>query len=201
MELLQENFIDMRVESTICQESVSFVNETNDREAYPKRWVAALVQMNCEKKVAAKLDKMGFANYVPVQQEEHQWSDRKKKIDRIVIPMVVFVRLAQNEEDEFRRLSFIIKFITYPGSKELTTPIPDEQIEKLKFLLHNADAKVSIVENLKVGDKVRLVRGPMKGLEGELSYVEENKPIVAIRIDRLGYACVSIEKINLERIK
>ena len=63
--------------------------------------------------------------------------------------------------------------------------------------MHNADAKVSIVENLKVGDRVRLVRGPMKGLEGELSYIEENKPIVAIRIDGLGYAYVSVEKINL----
>ena len=189
------------VEGDIRKEQDSFVNGTNDREARPKRWVAALVQMNSERKVAAKLDKMGIVNYVPIQQEEHQWSDRKKKIDRIVIPMVVFVRLAQDEEDGFRRLSFILKFITYPGSKELTTPIPDGQIEKLKFLLHNADAKVSIVENLKVGDKVRLVRGPMKGLEGELSYVEENKPIVAIRIDGLGYACVSIEKINLERIK
>lgn len=190
----------MKVERKVCKLNDSFVNVTNDGEAYPKRWVAVLVQMNCEKKVAAKLDKMGIANYVPVQQEEHQWSDRKKKIDRVVIPMVIFVRLAQNEEDKFRKLSFILKFITYPGSKELATPIPNEQIEKLKFLLHNADAKVSIVENLKVGDKVRLVKGPMKGLEGELSYIEENKPIVAIRIDGLRYACVSVEKVNLEVI-
>ena len=50
-------------------------------------------------KVAAKLNKMSVANYVPVQQEEHQWSDRKKKIDRVVIPMVVFVRLRKNEEE------------------------------------------------------------------------------------------------------
>ena len=101
---------------------------------------AAIVHLNSEKNGVAKLDKMGVANYVPVQQEEHQWSDWKKNLDRIVIPMVVFVRLAQDEEDDFRRLSFILKFITYPGSKELATPIPDEQIEKLKFLLHNADA-------------------------------------------------------------
>ena len=40
----------------------------------------------------------------------------------------------------------------------------------------------------------------MKGLEGELSYIEKNKPIVAIRIDGLGYACVSVETINLEMI-
>ena len=188
------------MEGNIQRKEGSFVNGTNEREAHPKRWVAALVQMNCEKKVAAKLDKMGIANYVPVQQEEHQWSDRKKKIDRVVIPMIIFVRLTKDEEDKFRRLPFIIKLLTYPGARELATPIPDEQIEKLKFLLHNADAKVSIVENLKVGDRVRLVRGPMKGLEGELSYIEENKPIVAIRIDGLGYACVSVEKINLEII-
>ncbi len=150
--------------------------------------------------IAKNLDKLGIENYVAVQTEEHQWSDRKKKINRIVIPMVVFVRLAQDEEDEFRRLPFILKFITYPGSKELATPIPDEQLERLKFLLHNADAKVTIVENLKVGDKVRIIGGPMKGLEGELSHIEENKPVVAIRIDGLGYACVSLEKTNLELI-
>ena len=188
------------VESENRKGKGSLVNGTNDREAYPKRWVAALVHSNCEKKVATKLEKLGIENYVAIQTEEHQWSDRKKKIDRIVIPMVVFVRLAKNEEDEFRRLPFIMKFITYPGAEELATPIPDEQIEKLKFLLHNADVKVSIVENLKVGDRVRLVRGPMKGLEGELSYIEDNKPIVAIRIDGLGYACVSVEKNNLEVI-
>ena len=190
----------MKVESEVCKLNDTFVDGTNDGEACPKRWVAALVQMNCEKKVAAKLDKLGIENYVAIQTEEHQWSDRKKKIERVVIPMVVFVRLAKNEEDEFRRLSFILKFITYPGSKALATPIPDEQIEKLKFLLHNAHAQVSIVEGLKVGDRVRLVRGPMKGLEGELSHIEENKPVVAIAIEALGYSCVSVEKIDLELI-
>ena len=190
----------MRVESEIPKLNDSFVNGTNDGVAYPKRWVAVLVQMNCEKKVAERLDKLGVENYVPIQQEEHHWSDRKKRIDRVVIPMVVFVRLAKDEEEKFRRFSFILKFIKYPGSKELATPIPDEQIERLKFLLNNADTKVSIVENLKVGDKVRLVGGAMKGLEGELSHIEENKPIVAIRIDGLGYACVSVEKFNLEII-
>ena len=59
-----------------CAESL--VNGTNDREACPKRWIAALVQMNCEKKVASKLDKLGITNYVPIQKEVHQWSDRKK---------------------------------------------------------------------------------------------------------------------------
>ena len=178
--------------------NVPSAHGTDDGEALPKRWVAALVQMNSEKKVAAKLDKLGVENYVAVQREIHLWSDRKKKIDRVVIPMVVFVRLSKIDEDAFRRLSFILKFITYPGAKELATPIPDEQIEKLKFLLHHADNPVQVVDQLKAGDKVRLIRGPLRGLEGELSYIENNKPIVAIRINGLGYACVNVDKTNIE---
>lgn len=131
---------------------------------------------------------------------EYQWNDRIKKIERIVLPMVVFVRLDQYEEDVFCRLSFILRLRTYPDSAELATPIPDEQLEKLKFFLLNKDAKVLIVKHHKVGDNVRLAKGPMKGLDGELSHSEENKPNVAIRIDGLGCACANVEKVNLEVI-
>jgi hypothetical protein len=32
----------------LYKEQGPFVNVTNDREAYPKRWIAVLVQVNCE---------------------------------------------------------------------------------------------------------------------------------------------------------
>lgn len=41
-----------------CAESL--VNGTNDREAYKKRWVSVLVQMNTERKTAQKLEKLGY---------------------------------------------------------------------------------------------------------------------------------------------
>ena len=186
------------VESDVRKEISSFVNGTNDREAYPKRWVAALVQMNCEKKVAAKLDKMGIANYVPIQKEEHQWSDRKKRIDRVVIPMVVFVRLAKDEEDEFRRLPFIIRFITYPGAKELATPIPDEQIESLKLLLANAESKVGFTENIEIGDPIKIINGPLKGLSGFCCGLNQSE--IAIHLELLGFATVCISKNCIEKI-
>lgn len=187
------------VESDVRKERSSFVNGTNDREAYPKRWVAALVHTNCEKKVATKLEKLGIENYVAIQTEEHQWSDRKKKIDRVVIPMVVFVRLTQNEEDEFRRLPFIIRFITYPGAKELATPIPDEQIESLKFLLANAESKVGFTENIEIGDPIKIINGPLKGLSGFCCGLNQSE--VAIHVEILGFATTYISKSNIEIIK
>ena len=51
---------------------------TGEGVAHSKRWYVALVRMHHEKKVAERLDKMGIENFVPVQQEVHQWSDRRK---------------------------------------------------------------------------------------------------------------------------
>ena len=168
------------------------VSVTTDREAHPERWVAALVQMCTEKKVGDRLTKLGIENYVPTQTEIHQWSDRKKKIERVVIPMVVFVRADEATERTLRMQSFIRKILTYPGQTAAAV-IPDEQIDRLKFMLKQTDSPVELMpENLRVGDRVRIVRGALKGLEGELCKSVPEKSMVAIRIDGLGYACVSV---------
>ena len=186
------------VEGENSKEKCSLVNGTNDREAYPKRWIAVLVQVNCEKKTATRLGKVGYETYIPTQQEVHQWSDRKKKVDRLIMPMVVFVRATENEEEWLRNQSFIHKLLALPGSdedkKKFSTPIPDNQIERLKFLLENAETEVSIVSNFKVGDSVRVTSGPLKGLEGVVSAADEKSSIVGVLIDGLGYACVKIAK-------
>ena len=168
------------------------VSVTTDREAHPERWVAALVQMCTEKKVGDRLMKLGIENYVPTQTEIHQWSDRKKKIERVVIPMVVFVRADEATERILRMQSFIRKILTYPGQTSAAV-IPDDQIDRLKFMLKQSDSPVELMpENLRVGDRVRIVRGALQGLEGELCKSVPEKSMVAIRIDGLGYACVSV---------
>ena len=174
----------------------SLVNGTNDREAYPKRWIAVLVQVNCEKRSATRLNKVGYETYIPTQQEVRQWSDRKKKVDRLIMPMVVFVRATVREEEWLRNQSYIFKLLALPGTDEdkkgFATTIPDCQIERLKFLLENAETEVTIISSLKVGDSVRVASGPLKGLEGVVSEADEKSSIVGVLIDGLGYACVKI---------
>ena len=176
----------------------SLVNGTNDREACPKRWIAVLVQVNCEKRTATRLSKVGYETYIPTQQEVHQWSDRKKKVDRLIMPMVVFVRATVREEEWLRNQSYIHKLLALPGTDEdkkgFATTIPDCQIERLKFLLEHAETEVTIVSNFKVGDSVRVASGPLKGLEGVVREADEKSSVVGIQIDGLGYACVKITK-------
>ena len=178
--------------------SKSVVFGTTDREAHSVRWVAALVQMCTEKKVGDRLKKLGIENYVPTQTEIHQWSDRKKKVERVVIPMVVFVRVDEATERTLRMQSFIRKILTYPGQTAAAV-IPDDQIDRLKFMLKQADSPVELMpENLQVGDRVRIVRGALKGLEGEFCKSVPEKSMVAIRVDGFGYACVSVSVGDLE---
>ena len=173
---------------------------TTDREACPKRWVAVLVQMCLEKKVGERLTKLGIENYVPTQTVIRQWSDRKKKVERVAIPMVIFVYVDVKTERNLRMLSFIRKILTYPGQTAAAV-IPDDQIERLKFMLKQSDSPVEMLEQpLQVGDKIRIARGVLQGLEGELTQCANGKLMVAIRIETLGYACVSISVEDLERI-
>ena len=176
---------------------VSTVDVTDDREAHPKHWVAALVQMRSEKSVGKKLHDMGIENFVPTQSEIHQWSDRKKKVERVAIPMIVFIRAEEKIIKELTYHPFIHKLLTAPGER---TPaiIPDVQIENLKFMLRQSESQVEIKERIfKTGDHIRIIRGPLKDLEGELCKVETDKPMVAVLIDSLGYACISIDKADI----
>ena len=182
-----------------CEESL--VNGTNDREAHPKFWIAALVQMNCERKSAEKLSKLGISNYVPIQEEIHQWSDRRKKITRVVIPMVVFVRVDEIERNLVRDLSFIYKLITYPGQSQPAI-IPDSQISQLQFMVDNSKDQIVFKESsLCIGDTIKVIRGPLKGLTGSVCQTEDKKLMVAVRLDFLGYACVNIPITDIEQIK
>ena len=189
------------VQTNLPSFSDSIVDGTTDREAHPKRWIAALVQSCTEKRVGARLDKLEVENYIPTQTEIHQWSDRKKKIERIVIPMIVFIHTDEMTERRLRMQTYIRKILSYPGQWKAAV-IPDSQINRLKFMLRHAETSVELLEqSLQVGETVRVVRGPLKGLEGEICMAKDDKPMVAIRIDCLGYACVNIEKSDVEIIQ
>ncbi|MBR4312358.1 MAG: UpxY family transcription antiterminator [Bacteroidaceae bacterium] len=180
-----------KVEQSSCDKS-SVVEKSNP-QAPSKYWIAALVKMNTERKVSAKLTQLGYHNYVPTQTEIRQWSDRKKKIERVIIPMIIFIQLDKEEEVNLRRSSIVYKFISYPGKKEAAV-IPNEQIEKLKFMLHNADSAVEFSDTAyEIGEEVEIVRGPLKGLYGELCYTEKGNPMLGIYIKLLGYSYVSVD--------
>ena len=157
--------------------------------ARSKRWLVAIVRICHEKKTSERLTKMGIENFLP--QEVHQWSDRRKVVDRVLLPMMIFVHVDLQEQKEVLTLSSISRYMVLRGE---STPavIPDQQMLRFKFMLDYSDETISMSTSpLAPGEKIRVIKGPLAGLEGELVNVN-GKSKVAVRLTMLGCACVDI---------
>lgn len=97
-----------------------------------RQWLVAYVQSCLEKKTAQRLAAMGIECYLPVQSEIRQWSDRRKRVDRLVIPMMIFVHVTPQERPLPLSLQAVSRYMVLRGE---STPavIPDEQMDRFRF--------------------------------------------------------------------
>lgn len=193
----------MDMAAKIKPEFVSSANGTDGREACSKFWIAAYTRPKSEKKVASELKKNpGIEIYAPTQTIVMQWSDRKKKIDVVVIPMVIFAKVSTEDEIlAIKKHPLILKVLTLPGQKK-PAHIPDNQIEQLKFMLNKSDELVEFVQgNFKVLDEVKVVRGHFAGLQGVVQRTSDGQSFVIITIDLLGGAKASVNSSDLELLQ
>ena len=164
-----------------------------------KRWLAAYVKMHHEKKVRDHLTSLNIDNFLPVQTEIRQWSDRKKKIERVLIPMMIFVYVDTEEQQRVIRLPSVIRYLVLRGEHK-PTEIPTSQMNSFMFMLDNSENQVNFSSNnLQPGEKVRVIKGSLAGLEGELVDID-GKSKIAIRIEHLGCAVVELNASTVEKI-
>ena len=156
-----------------------------------KSWLVVCVQSNREKKTYERLKALGYDSFLPLQEETHRWSDRSKKVQRVVIPMVVFVRISPSERIPVLRLPSVSRFMVLRGE---STPaiIPDAQMERFRFMLDYSEEAVEMCsERIQPGEQVKVIKGPLTGLTGELITMG-GKSKVAVRIHILGAAMVEV---------
>lgn len=177
----------------------SSVNGTDDREARPKSWIALYTRPRSEKKVRAILDSLGIENYLPVQSQLRQWSDRKKRVEVVVIPMLIFVSVEAPETFTPPHTPLIIRPLYSTSGRSIPAVIPDDQIKRLKFILGQSDYPVTFdPATFKLHDKVRVVRGPLMGLTGDIVNYDDKYLELAVPIGIRGAARLNIEKIDVE---
>ncbi len=174
-----------------------------------RKWFVAIVKNNTEKTVREKLRQSGHETYVASQTVIRVWKNgRKAKVDKVLLPAMVFVKCTEQERREIVRLPYINRFMTNKaGAATGSMPkplavIPQKEIDTLRFMLGQSDIPVTIVDTpYKVNDKVVVVRGKLKGLEGEIAHTSDGKSELVIRVDILGCAMVSINALDLEPLK
>lgn len=165
-----------------------------------KHWYVAFVKSCQEKQVARQLEALCEEYFLPVQRVVRQWSDRKKEVEVLVLKGLIFVHT-----DETRRVALLkeiygIYAYMNAGGAYHPVVIPDKQMRTFMYMLGQSELPVTVVaEPLQPGDKVRVLRGSLAGLEGE--FIENgNHHQVFVRLDILGAASVEISPADLEKI-
>ena len=130
------------------------------------------------------------------------WSkrkDRRKKIQKALFPGYLFVYGILNPRLglEILKTPGVAKIL---GNETGPVPVPDAQIESIRTIL-NGKAAVSPFPYLKEGQLVRVVDGPLRGCEGFLIKIKEEKEKLVISLDLLRRSVsVEIESASVEPI-
>jgi len=135
----------------------------DEQEILP--WWALYTKHQHEKVVAEMLEAKGIEVFLPLYESVRRWKDRSKVLSLPLFPCYVFVRGAMN-----RRLHVV----STPGVHMLLThgeriaTVPEEEIDAIRRTVEGS-LRVEPHPFLRVGERVRVIRGTLEGVEGILA--------------------------------
>ncbi len=127
-------------------------------------WWALYTRHQHEKVVAQILASKGFEVFLPVYESIRRWKDRNKTLSLPLFPCYVFVR------GGLSRRSMVV---TTPGvhtilyNGERIAVIPNEEIDSIRRAV-DGPFRVEPHPFLRCGERVRVTRGSLEGVEGVL---------------------------------
>lgn len=126
-------------------------------------WFALFVRTRYERSVQQNLCNKGYEAYFPCRQINRKWADRIKAAEVPLFPNYVFCRF-----DPQHRFPIVITPEVYSiiGIGKAPTPIPDEEIDAVKRVVQHGDAVEATAQMIEPGERVRVVSGGLRGLQG-----------------------------------
>ena len=140
------------------------------------RWYAVHTRSNFERRVTSELTSKGMECFLPAVGELHQWKDRQKRVELPLFPGYAFVRMENSDKMRLQVLQTngAVRILGYGAERE---PIPDQEISAIRTLIAS---KVPFLTQpfLREGAWVRVVRGPLRNVEGLLLQVKKQTRLV-----------------------
>jgi transcription antitermination factor NusG len=128
------------------------------------RWYALRVKPQHESSVYSALQSKSLEGFNPTYKSRRTWTDRVKVIEQPFFAGYVFGRFAFCERVPVLRTPGVVSVVGF-GNQH--TPIPDEELNAVQRLTASGLA-AQPWPFLKLGQTVRIERGPLRGVEGLL---------------------------------
>jgi transcription antitermination factor NusG len=146
------------------EESMVTATTGNGAGSTGSPWWALYTRHQHEKIVAEMLTVKGFEVFLPLYESVRRWKDRRKVLSLPLFPGYVFLRGGLERR---------IQVVSTPGVFSILThgdrfaAIPDDEIDSVRRTVQGR-LRVEPHPFLKCGDRVRVTRGTLEGVEGIL---------------------------------
>jgi transcription antitermination factor NusG len=169
-----------------------------EAEAGTENWYGLHTRSRHEKIVAQRLEERGVTTFLPLVNEVHRWSDRKKSVQTPLFSCYVFAKFVPNRSERLRvlRVEGVFGLV---GSRGEGIAIPDEQIDAVRGVVEGK-LPWSSHPFLKIGQRVRIRSGAMNGVEGVLVQRNGDRTLV-ISVDAIQRSlAVRVEGYEVEAV-
>jgi len=162
-----------------------------------ERWYAVYTQARHEKKVAERFDEQGVRYFLPTHKILKQWSDRKKWVEEPIFKSYIFVRVGLRKYELVLNTEGVVTFVKFNSFPE---PVSDEVIKSLVKLIQSEEEFEVNSEHFEVDEKVKVARGPLKGIIGQVAEVHGKYKLI-IHVEVLGRnILVNVNKNQIEKL-
>lgn len=127
-------------------------------------WFALQVHTTRESTVEGLLRGRGYDTFLPLYQRRKRWSDRIKVVDAPLFPGYVFCQLDIQNRLPVLTTPGVTRIVGY---RRVPVPVDGTEINAIQAMVDSCFHREPW-PFLQVGDRVRIERGPLSGLEGIL---------------------------------
>lgn len=156
-------------------------------------WYAVYVNANHEKRVAQQLVQRSIEHLLPLYESLRRWKDRRVRLQMPLFPGYVFVRLALRDRVQVLQVPSVVNLVGFGGHP---VPLKEAEIQAITICLDRG-IRVEPHPYLQAGQRARVMRGPLQGLEG-IILRRKNGPRFIVSFEYLMRSvAVEVEEVDL----
>ena len=155
-----------------------------DYDVDGKKWFAFYTRPQQENKVERYLTDRGIKVFVPRAPKYLNVAGKRRLVEAPLFRSYVFAKLHYKTDEYYLALD-APGISTIIHKKGIPQPIPDEEMKSLITVVNRARGNILEHPFLKLGQRVIVVEGPLKGAVGVIEKIDKDKTLFFVNISLL----------------
>jgi transcriptional antiterminator NusG len=147
-------------------------------------WFAVWTRNQYEPRVCEQLRRKHFEVFLPVVRVPSRRRDRRVVLAQPLFPGYLFLRFTPSRADYVSIASTDGVVRVLGEGWDALQAVPDDQVEAVRRLVTSAEG-ARAVPWIRIGDRVRIVAGPLAGLEGLVREWHRGRATFVVNVDLL----------------